>query len=158
MKFMWFGLLLLVGNFMACDSSYVHQERKEIPDGQWAKKEPLTFSLDASKLDSSAAYAVGISMRYHTMIKHNNIKLLLEMLPPEGETVMQNYDLALRDENGKPVGEEMGDIGDYAHVLLPRLEFKQAGNYQFRITQAMDNMEELGGVVSLELFVEKLTE
>lgn len=137
----------------SCKQIDVFEKNTVIPNYEWKND----FSASGSFLirDTTSAYNIYLVLRHTDAYKYNNIWLNIGLQPPGDSLIIQKVDLQLGDDANGWEGTGMNDIWEVRKLLngQPR-RFKQAGNYNFNISQIMrDNP--LTNIMSVGIRIEK---
>ena len=137
----------------SCKQIDVFEKNTVIPDYEWTSS--FIASGNFIIKDTVSAYSIYLVLRHTDAYKYNNIWLNIGLQPPGDSLIKQKVDLQLGDDVNGWEGTGMNDIWEVRKLLngQPR-RFKQAGNYNFSISQIMrDNP--LANIMSVGIRVEK---
>ena len=137
----------------SCKQIDVFEKNTVIPNYEWSSN--FTASGNLVIKDTVSAYSIYLVLRHTDTYKYNNIWLNIGLQPPGDSLIKQKVDLQLGDDVNGWEGSGMNDIWEVRKLLngQPR-RFKQAGNYNFSISQIMrDNP--LANIMSVGIRVEK---
>jgi len=149
-----FFLPLIVFTLIACNENRLINQYENIPLLNWEKGYDLSYALNIE--DVAAKYKVMIGLRHTSGIGFGEILVHLKMTTPSGEVVETPYILEIRDKDtGELKGSAMGDITDIEIPVEASYTFPEAGNYQFEISQQMEQ-DAVGGVMEVGLVIDKL--
>ena len=137
----------------SCKQIDVFEKNTVIPNYEWSS----SFIVSGNFIikDTVSAYSIYLVLRHTDAYKYNNIWLNIGLQPPGDSLIKQKVDLQLGDDVNGWEGTGMNDIWEVRKLLngQPR-RFKQAGNYNFSISQIMrDNP--LANIMSVGIRVEK---
>lgn len=142
----FFSLLL-----SACQSKYYFEDKKDIPQGQWAYSDTLDFRFSIA--DTSKTYNLYLDFAFADTFPTQNIYLKLHTRFPDGKRLSKQISFDLFDAQGVPNGECSGRKCRYMAVLQENAYFNQAGEYVVTAEQ-YTRQDVLPGMVSLGLAVE----
>lgn len=123
-----FFLLILLS---ACQKLY----KADIPQLQWPKDK--TYLIEFESPNDGASYDLQFFLRYNTAITHEEFKMKAKLTSPKGEVLEKELVFPRFREDGLPVGEELGGIGDILHTFSENYKFEEAGTYKFEAQQNM---------------------
>ncbi len=147
-------ILPLLFFLFSCNENRLLNQYEDIPQFNWEKSNVPTYSVNIA--DTEAKYKIIIGLRHTSGISFAEVLVHLKMTSPSGEVVETPYVLELRDkENGSLNGSAMGDIADLEVAVEDSFTFKEAGTYQFSISQEMEQ-EAVSGVMEVGLVIDKL--
>jgi gliding motility-associated lipoprotein GldH len=137
----------------SCRQINVFEKNTVIPNYEW--KSDFTASGNFVIRDTTSAYSIYLVLRHTDAYKYNNIWLNIGLQPPGDSMHTQKIDLKLGDDANGWEGTGMNDIWEVRKLLNgePR-RFKQAGNYNYRISQIMRD-DPLLNIMSVGLRIEK---
>ena len=137
----------------SCKQTDVFEKNTVIPKYEWQG----SFTINGKFVitDTVSAYNIYLVLRHTDAYQYNNIWLNIGLQPPGDSLHMQKVDLKLGDDANGWEGTGMNDIWEVRKLLNGQARrFKQAGNYNFSISQIMrDNP--LLNVMSAGLRVER---
>lgn len=119
----------------ACDQQRVYEKNTEIPEYIWDKDHVLKFSVDIS--DTISVHNIYINVRNASGYQFNNLFLFVTTRAPKGGVVKDTVELTLADDNGRWLGNGLGDIWDNQIPYKKNVRFPYKGVYIFELQQAM---------------------
>lgn len=149
-----FGLgiaLLLVLLNTSCDRQRIYDDYMSIPKSGWSKDSIASFNVPINKPE--LGYNVYINIRNTIDYDNSNLWLFLDATSPGGKVERDTVECLLADPKGKWYGRGWGGVH---HLRLPykfNVNFKEKGNYTFRIQQGM-RAQTLKGIQDIGLRVE----
>ncbi|MGO4912472.1 gliding motility lipoprotein GldH [Leeuwenhoekiella sp. W20_SRS_FM14] len=155
-----YALLILIC-CSACDEKAVFHEYKSLPD-YWESDTAVVFKVN--KLDSLTNYNLFITLRNTNEYAFSNLFLISELQFPNGKTITDTLEYKMARPDGSWLGEGFGDLKENKLWYKENFRFTEAGEYQFRLKQAMrrngsvNPVQELGGIVDVGLRIEKIKE
>lgn len=147
-----FLVLFLSVLIVSCDSSEIYQNWQDIKIYQWKRDNVITNKVNIEDIDKN--YKLSIGLRYLPSINEKEIKLVMGIVSPKGETVQKSYTVKLKNDEGEHLGEVMGQVADIKQVVEENYTFKEKGEYTFNIAQAMPN-DPQGGIGEVGLLINK---
>lgn len=137
----------------SCTQIEIFEKNTVIPKYEWQSNFKVTGRFAIT--DTVSAYNIYIVLRHTDAYKYNNIWLNIGLQPPGDSMHIQKIDLKLGNDANGWEGTGMNDIWEVRKLLNGEPgRFKQAGNYNFSISQIMrDNP--LLNIMSAGLRVEK---
>lgn len=151
-KLQFVTVVLVLLFFYACDKSRIYEENKEIAENIWNKDSVLKFDVNIT--DPSIATNFFINVRHAEGFPYGNIFLFIKTIFPDGKIANDTLECILADEQGKWLGNGMGDIYDNQIPFKRNVRFPIKGNYKFWIQQGM-RVDNLPLVMDVGLRIEK---
>ena len=145
-------LALLIVMVISCDSNRVFEEHIAMEKGTWNVKNKLPFKVAIS--DLMARYNVYLNIRNGPEYQYSNLFMFMNTVFPDGKIARDTIELTLADYDGRWLGSGMGSVKFSRFLFRKDLRFKQTGNYQFILEQAM-RVNELNGIRDIGLRIEK---
>lgn len=133
--------------FVSCDSNSVFDVYKPVPN-KWHKDSIVNFKVNPP--DSTNAYNLFVNLRNTNAYKYNNLFLIVQMVFPHGKTVTDTLEYKMADPTGKLLGTGVTDVKENKLWYKEQVVFKEKGEYQVNIQQAMRENGKVNGVVELE--------
>ncbi len=143
------GLLFLI---VSCDPSRVYEENKKIPDYKWEINSPLEFEVNIT--DTVNPHHVYLNVRHAGYYGFSNIYLFIDSWLPDGSYSRDTAEIILATNDGKWMGDGLGDIWDNRALFKKNVLFPMIGTYRFKLTQAM-RVNPLQGVMDAGIRIEK---
>lgn len=143
------GLSMLL---IACDSTRLYEENKEIENNTWYANKPLQFQAQIP--DSIQGYNVYINLRNASHYPFSNIFLFLNTTFPDGQIDRDTVEIMLASPDGKWLGDGLGDIWDNRVLFKRNVRFPMKGEYRFEFTQAM-RLDPLPGIMDAGIRIER---
>lgn len=140
----WVVLLLLLAS---CDSKTVVGEMKSLTGG-WPQNEAVSF--DIPTLDSLQTYNVFLHLRNTNDYPFNNIYLIVAMDFPHGKVVTDTLEYRMAAPDGTWLGQGIGNVKESKLWYKEGVQFFEKGMYTLRVSQAVRNNGEVGGVSDLK--------
>ncbi|QNJ97434.1 gliding motility lipoprotein GldH [Constantimarinum furrinae] len=140
-------ILSILITVSACDSNVALSKWESLP-GYWEKDRAVEFEFPAP--DSLKIYNVFIHVRNTNDYKYNNIFLVVDLEFPHGKTITDTLEYKMAYPNGEWMGTGIGSIKENKLWYKENVSFREAGNYNIIITQAVRNNGEVDGVTNLE--------
>ncbi len=137
----------------SCGSGRVYEEYKKLPDYSWSRFENIIFETEIE--DADANYNIYIAIRHITQYPFKNLLVTTIMQTPSGEQRLLEYDLKLRDDNGKPLGNGMGELWDINIPLRKNFKFNEAGPLIIEFENRMPQPQ-TPGIMEIGLIIEKI--
>ena len=146
-------LLIISALFLSsCDKNRVFEENKEIPDNLWKVENKIKFEVDVK--DTIHPHNFYINVRNSDGFPYRNIFLFITTDFPNGKKAIDTLDCILADENGKWLGDGLGDIFDNQIPFKKRVRFPLTGKYSITIEQGM-RVPELPLIMDVGIRIEK---
>ncbi|HPF09877.1 MAG TPA: gliding motility lipoprotein GldH [Flavobacteriaceae bacterium] len=139
------GLLVLL--LVSCNADVVVGEMKSLTGG-WDQKEEIVFTIPP--LDSLTTYNVFLHLRNTNEYPYNNIFLIASMQFPHGKTITDTLEYRMAAPDGSWLGTGLGPVKESKLWFKEGVRFFEDGNYTLKVSQAVRNNGEAGGVSQLK--------
>ena len=148
-------LLVLTASLVlqSCSGGRVFEEHRKLDDYTWKRFENIIFEADIQ--DTSASYDIYIAIRHITQYPFKNLMITTIMKTPSGEERYLEYDLQIRDDDGNPLGDGMGDLWDISIPLRKNFRFREAGTLVIEFENRMPRPT-TPGIMEIGLIIEKV--
>lgn len=113
---------------------------------------PVTFTVPIE--DTINHYNVYINIRNADDFDYGNLYLFIDITAPNNATERDTINCILADNNGKWLGQGLGDIWDNKILFKYNTRFRK-GDYTFKLTQAM-RVDKLPQIMDVGLRVEEM--
>jgi gliding motility-associated lipoprotein GldH len=145
---------LLVFLILSCqpEGRIFYQNKDLSPNIEWLKKDSREFKIKVD--DNSSLYDLGLMLRYVTGYQYDIAKVSVREISPSGKEVSYEYNLKIRDEKGKYIGNPGLDIWDSEHLVESGKKFGEKGTYTFILEHNMPK-DPLHFVMEIGMFVDK---
>jgi gliding motility-associated lipoprotein GldH len=150
-KLFVFGLLALIG-LSSCNSKKIYEKHIDNERITWNRFDVKTFEVEIK--DVSTAYNFLVAIRHHTEVPFRYVDVRMVIYTPDGETRIMEQQIMLRDKDGMPLGDGMGDLWDVVHPVRKDLKIKQPGTCKVEISSTMSQAD-LPGILQVGLLVMK---
>ena len=141
-----FWTLLIVITCIACDGKTVVSEMKTL-SGNWGHDDVIEFTIP--QLDSLKKYNMFLHIRNSNDYPFNNIFIIASMNFPHGKVVTDTLEYRMAESDGTWLGTGIGSIKESKLWYKENISFFEDGNYVLRVSQAVRNNGEVGGVSQL---------
>lgn len=138
---------------MSCGRGRVFEEYHKLPEYNWGRHENIVFETVVE--DADAQYDIYIAIRHITQYPFKNLLVTSIMETPSGERRLLEHDLKIRDDEGNPLGEGMGDLWDIIIPLRKNHKFNMAGPLTIEFENRMPR-QNTPGIMEVGLIIEKL--
>lgn len=145
-------LIILVVMLTSCSQRKIYEKYYDNDRITWSRFDVKTFSLDIK--DINASYDFYIAIRHHTDVPFKYITTKMTIYTPSGEMRMLEQKIMLRDDNGDPLGDGMGDLWDITYPARKDLKFTERGMCRVEISSTMSQAD-LPGIMQVGLIVKK---
>jgi len=142
------GLLLL----SACSHRKIYEKYIDNDRITWNRFDIKTFKVDIK--DISTKYAFYVVIRHLTDVPLPYINISFTLNTPSGETRTLEQKILLKDNDGKLLGDGMGDLWDVVQLVRDNFEFSEPGICTVEISSTMPQAN-LPGVMQVGLIVKK---
>lgn len=131
----------------------IYRNTQTVPDNIWAINKPLVFDVPVD--DSISKYNIYVTVRNADSYDFNNLFLFIDIKTPMKFTERDTLECPLADQNGKWMGNGLGDIWDNKFLFKRNMTFQRKGTYEFIFTQAM-RVDSLPMIMDAGLSIEKV--
>jgi gliding motility-associated lipoprotein GldH len=145
-------ILLFLITFSSCTPKKIYEKHIDIDRITWSRFDVKTFDVEIKDIDAS--YDFYIAIRHHTDVPLKFITTAFNLYTPSGEVRMLEQKIMLRDNEGKLLGDGMGDIWDVRFPARKGLKFTEPGICRIEISSTMSQAD-LPGIMQVGLIVEK---
>jgi gliding motility-associated lipoprotein GldH len=145
-------LLILVG-FSSCESDKIYEKHIDNERITWNRFDVKTFQFDIT--DISSTYDFYIVIRHHTEVPLKSITVQFVLYTPSGKERIMEHEIMIRDQEGKPLGDGMGDLWDLQYPAWQGFRFTAPGTCKVEISSAMPQVD-LPGILQVGLIVRKV--
>lgn len=117
------GLIWLVSS---CDNGSIFKRKLSFSKNQWPKTSTNAFIVEIT--DDSKNYDVTFLLWHVYDYQFDTIPLSFTWIKPDGSKEVIPVSLAIKDKNGKELGECAGDICDLKKVILSDVQLPKGTN------------------------------
>jgi gliding motility-associated lipoprotein GldH len=111
-------------------------EHKELsPLVEWLKKDVIEFKVPIENVQQE--YRMSLAFRYVFGYEYEFIKVKVTEISPNGDEIVKEYELNLKDKDGKYVGDPGLSFFDSEHLIEASKTFNQTGIYTYKIEHMM---------------------
>ena len=139
--------------FMSCDRNKVYEDYIKIDNYVWMNDNNVKFEFDVD--DTVSLYNVYINVRHANVYPYSNLWLFITSSAPNGAKNKDTVECILAGNNGKWLGDGLGDIWDMQRPWKLNVRFGHKGKYRIEMEQAM-RVDALPGIMDMGLRVEKV--
>jgi gliding motility-associated lipoprotein GldH len=136
MKKIIFLLLAIATIFTACKNA-AFSDSHDIKGLNWDEKDIQTFEA-TMKPSGEQLFDIKATIRYASKCPIETLVLHYRITMPDG-TMQEKQADAIINQNGKNMGEGLGDIWDVKAFLLEDLKFPEGGKVKIEIGHNMPN-------------------
>ncbi|MBE9490359.1 MAG: gliding motility lipoprotein GldH [Bacteroidetes bacterium] len=141
-----FFMILILGLY-SCDSKQVFDEYKTIPTS-WHKDSIVSFKIIPP--DTINTYNLFVNIRNTSDFKYSNLFLVVELNFPNGKVIKDTLEYIMAKPSGEFLGKGFSDIKENKLWYKEDIIFKEQGNYNVNIQQAMRQNGSVKGIENLE--------
>lgn len=146
------ALLLIL---FSCSPGKVYEKHVKLENLAWNRFNTISFDIGIK--DVGPSYDVYAAIRHITDIPYPDIDVSAYLLTPYGETRSRELTIALKDREGKNLGDGLGELWDVQALIWEGLEFREPGIYSIDLSSAMQQLDVIG-VLEVGLVVKKAGE
>ncbi len=140
-------LMAIILCVVSCDKNRVFDVYKSVPN-QWHKDSIVGFKITPP--DTINPYNLFVNLRNTNAYKYNNLFLIVGIEFPHGKTIKDTLEYRMAAPSGELLGTGVGDIKENKLWYKENVVFKENGEYQITIQQAMRAHGKVKGVVNLK--------
>lgn len=132
-----FAAAVLATVLIACqpEGRVYEKHQKLSPQVEWLKKDKREFKVPVD--DSDLFYNMSLTLRYATGYQFQVARVKVTETSPSGKKSVNEYELKVRDDTGKYIGEPGYDIWDSEHLVEANKKYEEKGTYTYIIEQNM---------------------
>ena len=132
-----FATAVLATVLIACqpEGRVYEKHQKLSPQVEWLKKDKREFKVPVD--DSDLFYNMSLTLRYATGYQFQVARVKVTETSPSGKKSVNEYELKVRDDTGKYIGEPGYDIWDSEHLVEANKKYEEKGTYTYIIEQNM---------------------
>ena len=151
---------LAIFMLISCDSKREYDEYISLSGNSWNKENTLAFTFTIN--DSINKKNLFINLRNNKDYGYSNLFLITQMDFPDGEVIIDTLEYDMADLTGKFLGTGFTDIKENKLYYKENITFPKAGEYTFKVRQAMrkngevEGIEELEGITQVGFRIEKI--
>jgi len=145
-------VIILATGFEACDKQRVFDENQELKDNSWDQSNKLRFTTTIA--DSTSAHTLYLNVRNAGWYPFSNLFIFVHTTLPNGAIPIDTAQCVLADDNGKWLGDGLGDLYDNRILFKKNFRFPQLGKYTFELEQAM-RVNPLPGIMDAGIRIER---
>ncbi|MEI6122302.1 MAG: gliding motility lipoprotein GldH [Bacteroidota bacterium] len=145
-----FAVMLIL--LTSCSKRKVFQKYTDIENYKWKRENVIKFEVPIK--DVATNYDVVLALRHTSYYAFANILVNVSTTYPAGDLRTKDYNVMLRNTDGKFIGAGAGDLWDITYPVLTDVTFPQAGTYTFEIQNVMPVIE-LPDIMQVGLIVRK---
>ena len=129
-------LLLAIGLTACQPEGRVYSKHKKLSrDVEWLQSDTRDFEV--AIVDHGAAYNLSISFRYAQGYQYQFARVKVTETSPGGKTLVTEYSLKVREDNGEYIGKPGLDIWDSEHLVEKAKKYEETGTYIYTMEHAM---------------------
>lgn len=144
-------ICILAFTLSACNHNTVYDKYIDIDDYIWHTDSVLKFEFEIT--DTLPLYDIRLNIRHATIYPYCNLWLFMYTSAPNGNIAVDTLQCFLADNEGRPLGDGLGDIFDLETTWKHHVRFPYKGLYRIECEQAM-RLERLPGIMSIGITVE----
>ncbi len=153
--FTFLPVVIVLILFASCDKNRVFEANTEITKGSWDQNNKVVFDIDIQ--DTLSWHNIYLNVRNSGSYPFSNLFLFVSTQSPKGNSERDTVECTLADENGKWLGDGIGDLWDNQILFKRKVRFPMKGIYKVQLEQAM-RVNPLPFIVDVGIRVEKLTD
>jgi len=136
----------------SCNPRKIYEKHLDIDRITWNRFDVKTFNVDIK--DISADYAFYIAIRHLTDFPFPYVTTKFNIYTPSGERRILEQKIFLKDNEGKLLGNGMGDLWDLVYLVRDDFKFTEPGICTVEISSTMSQAD-LPGIMQVGLIVKK---
>lgn len=134
-----FAILIISISMLGCQpEGREYIEHKELsPQLEWLKKDVIEFKVPIEK--ENQEFKMSLAFRCVEGFQHEVLKVNVIETSPSGKEESKEYELTLKDKQGKYIGDPVLKFYDSEHVIETNKIFGEKGVYSYKIEHMMPN-------------------
>jgi len=152
MKKQFLYALFLIFIMTSCNPGKIYEKHIDIERITWNRFDVKTF--DVAIKDITVSYDFYIALRHHTEVPFKSIDVSFIINTPSGEMRISEHEIALRDKEGKLLGDGLGELWDLEYLAWKGFQFTEPGICRVEISSAMSKAD-LPGIMQVGLIIRK---
>ncbi len=141
----WLITLLLLF-FASCDDKQFF-DRYHTLDGSWAKNDSIRFNFQQN--DTVNSYNLFLNIRNNNEYPFSNLYVIVDFKNPKNEVKRDTLEYEMAYPDGKLMGTGFSDIKENKLWYQENFRFKNPGEYQVTIIQAVREANKINGLTAL---------
>ena len=131
------SICFLLISLSACQpEGRVYVKHKKLShDVEWVRTDVREFKVPVE--DNSIPYNFSLSFRFAQGYQYRVALVQVVETSPSGKKTTKDYELKIRDENDKYIGDAGYDIWDSEHLVEPNKKYEEQGAYTYVISHKM---------------------
>ena len=146
-------ILLSLFSLSSCDSLRVFEENHPIDKGVWNTDTQKVFEMNME--DTVSLCNIFLNVRHRGDYGYSNLYLFITTQRPDGKMSVDTVECVLQDNEGKWLGNGIGDLYDNRLFFRTGVRFPVKGKYIFTFEQAMRE-KELQHITDVGMRVERM--
>lgn len=146
-------LLVAMAGLTSCDPLRIYEENKAIEGATWKSSDKKVFEFIME--DTVNPCNLFINVRHRGDYAYSNLYLFITTNRPDGKFSVDTVECILQDNEGKWLGNGIGDLYENRLFFRSGVRFPVKGKYTFTFEQAM-RLAELPHIVDIGMRVEKM--
>ncbi len=148
------GVFIIVVFFflLGCVKQGTWEQVQTVEQMKWNVNKTFTFEYPST--DTINNYNVYIDVRHAAQYKYSNLYIFVTTKAPNGRSIKDTLEFQLANTKGQWYGSGLSDIKELRLCYKAGIKFGQAGNYFFKIEQAMRD-EVLQHITDIGVRIEK---
>ncbi len=149
-----FGIVLVLSMLIlsSCGHRKVFESYTKIPNLAWNRFSPVKFEFPVE--DTVEGYELTLVVRHMTEIPYHLLDIESAIYAPDGEVRIKDSRIRVKDNEGKLLGDGMGDLWDVKYTLHKDLKFNAKGLCTVEISSRMSQLDVIG-IIEIGLIVKK---
>lgn len=150
---LFFFLLTIIGlaSIVACSEGQVFKHYENVKHFKWSKSDAKTYAVEIK--EAGVAHQVELALRHITETPLSSLSVQYKITAPDGTEKNGTTEIALRDKDGKLLGEVAYQFTDISVVAESDWTPSAKGTYTFTLThnyeeEVVPTIMEVGLLVS----------
>jgi gliding motility-associated lipoprotein GldH len=144
--------IVFIVTLISCNNHIISiVNAKSFKNDIWNSFDKVTFENKIN--DKENTYKLSVKVELTDKFPSNRFSFGLSQKSDDGESIFSNFDIAVRDSNGKLDGEKIEGYYNYTFVINRKLYFNSLGTYSFVIENTMNQLN-MPGVHKIILEIE----
>jgi gliding motility-associated lipoprotein GldH len=145
-------IIMSAGVLFSCSPGKIYEKHVKMENLAWNRFNTITFNVPIE--DISPGYDILVAIRHITDIPYRDLEVNVYLTGPDGETRSRDITIRIKDNEGKNLGDGLGELWDIQSVAWRELKFSVPGTCKVEVSSGMSQLD-LIGVMEVGLVVTK---
>ena len=137
----------------SCNHVYKEYNKESFPTYVWKQGQEISFNPTIA--DINKRYKLTLGIRHLYGFKLNGIKEPVRSAAPSGKETTKDYELKIKDSEGKYISSCGGDLCDLEVMVDENIKFEEVGEYKYSVTHNVQT-DRIPGVMEFGLIIDEM--